>query len=244
MEIEKKIDEMKSCGGHCPVVRVASSNDAWQASRLWFMHFGIKVYYGNLARPIWHTLLKQHWYLGLSAVVALATLVTFSVTYAVGVVLGSILLPYLDILYHNLAYCIPNVISLWSVVQREAFNSSCCYWVAHCPCAVCRGRVVGLVAAKRMSEEKLELVRMYVSPSIRGHGVGTKLCDKVLEFAEENRYSEIHLFTLLEFTPAVNLYQRCGYTLFQCYGYPFFLMSIPSEIAHMWRPVKKIDGSS
>lgn len=210
---------------------------------MWFSHHAIKVYLQNLTPPIWHELLKQHRYLGLSAVVALATLMTFSVTYAIGIVLGSVLLPYLDIMYHNLSIFIPNFFNLWSDIWSENFNSSCCYWVAHCHCAVCRGHVVGLMAAKRMRGDKLELIRTYVSPSVRGLGLATKLCKIVLEFAKENGYSEIHLETLVEFTPAVNLYQKSGYSFTHSEPFPYSLFPIPTEIGHFWRPVKKISDN-
>ncbi|KAM4595820.1 N-acetylaspartate synthetase-like [Fundulus diaphanus] len=85
-----------------------------------------------------------------------------------------------------------------------------CLWVAEL-----EGKVVGAVAAVRLSDDVVELLRMCVDRRYRRCGVGVVLGQKVLQFAEAHRYASVVLGTTA-YTPAVHqLYKRLG---FHCVG--------------------------
>ena len=72
-------------------------------------------------------------------------------------------------------------------------------------------------AALRWTGGDLELKRMYVVPSHRGHGVSTALLDGVAKAAEKLGATRIILQTGDRQPDAVRLYERAGYT-----GIPIF----------------------
>ncbi|XP_035993052.1 N-acetylaspartate synthetase [Fundulus heteroclitus] len=89
-------------------------------------------------------------------------------------------------------------------------SSGSCLWVAEL-----EGNVVGAVAAVRLSDDVVELLRMCVDRSYRRCGVGVVLGQKVLQFAEAHRYASVVLGTTA-YTPAAHqLYKRLG---FHCVG--------------------------
>ena len=55
------------------------------------------------------------------------------------------------------------------------------------------------------------LVGMFVAPEARGHGVGAALVDAVVGWARARRASGLTLWVTATNTPAVALYDRCGF---------------------------------
>lgn len=91
-----------------------------------------------------------------------------------------------------------------------AFSSGSCFWVAEL-----EGKVVGAVAAARLSDDVVELLRMCVDRSYRRRGVGFVLGQEVLQFAATHRYSSVVLGTTAYTDAAHQLYKRLG---FHCVG--------------------------
>ena len=56
-----------------------------------------------------------------------------------------------------------------------------------------------------------ELVGMFVAPEARGHGVGAALVDAVVGWARARRASGLTLWVTATNTPALTLYDRCGF---------------------------------
>ncbi len=76
------------------------------------------------------------------------------------------------------------------------------------------GEIVGVVALKDLSSYAVgtsELKRMYISPSVRGLGVGKQMVERLVEDARTRGYSCMMLDTLWRLAPAVRLYEQCGF---------------------------------
>src|SRR5262249_42322802 len=56
-----------------------------------------------------------------------------------------------------------------------------------------------------------ELVGMFVAPEARGHGVGAALVDAVVSWARARQAGGLTLWVTVTNTPAVALYERCGF---------------------------------
>ena len=212
--------------GHCPVVRVACPNDAKQAVHLWGWDFCV-VNTWHFVKLAFQASLSCWWHLVVcvGAVAGVYCFLGFSC--AVVVALVAISIPLLNIVGGHLRYVLWKYFELWQALSVGKWDSSICYWVAHCHCKECNGKVVGVVGAIRDNDEKVELVRMVVSPNMRRQGVGLMLCDKVLEFGKANGYKEIVLTTASSFTGAAKLYQRAGYKVLFHMQFPHVLFPMP-----------------
>ena len=56
-----------------------------------------------------------------------------------------------------------------------------------------------------------ELVKMYLSPAARGHGLGKMLLETCLGFARQIGYRQVYIETMPELDKAISLYQRFGF---------------------------------
>ena len=56
-----------------------------------------------------------------------------------------------------------------------------------------------------------ELVKMYLDPSARGHGLGKQLIEASLAFARQTGYRQVYLETMPELEKAVSIYERFGF---------------------------------
>lgn len=74
------------------------------------------------------------------------------------------------------------------------------------------GRLVGLVAGIR-ERDHVELVSMWTAPDARGHGVGRRLVEAVLEWAGSLDVDDVRLWVVRGNDPAFRLYERCGFHL-------------------------------
>jgi molybdopterin-guanine dinucleotide biosynthesis protein A len=77
--------------------------------------------------------------------------------------------------------------------------------------AVRAERVVGSVALRRLGPSEVELKRMYLRPTERGHGVGRRLLDMTLLWAREHRIGTIRLDTTERMEAARRLYEAYGF---------------------------------
>lgn len=77
-------------------------------------------------------------------------------------------------------------------------------------------KIVGCVAVvptTKYASDYAEIKRMFVSPTCRGMGVGSKLLDGLEAWAKEVGYKHINLGTLEKQNLALSLYTRNGYIL-------------------------------
>ncbi len=57
-----------------------------------------------------------------------------------------------------------------------------------------------------------ELVKMYLLPSARGSGLGRHMINQCMELARELGYGQMYLETMPEFSKAVSIYTKLGFT--------------------------------
>jgi putative acetyltransferase len=80
--------------------------------------------------------------------------------------------------------------------------------------AECDGKLVGggdIFPSPGLSEGTCELVKMYLLPEARGIGLGKKLIQKCIDFAEEAGYTTIYLETMPELKQAMKTYEKFGF---------------------------------
>jgi GNAT superfamily N-acetyltransferase len=70
---------------------------------------------------------------------------------------------------------------------------------------------VGCAALKFHGDEPAEVKRMWVSPSVRGRGVGRRLLDEVERHAREAGVATLRLETNRTLVEAIALYRRSGF---------------------------------
>ena len=99
-------------------------------------------------------------------------------------------------------------------VAREEFDPpDGCFVVA-----VVGGTAVGCGGFRRLGPGRAEIKRMYVDPSVRGHGVGRRLLRELEHRAGAAGYSELWLETGTEQPEAIALYVSAGYQAVAPYG--------------------------
>jgi GNAT superfamily N-acetyltransferase len=73
------------------------------------------------------------------------------------------------------------------------------------------GAVVGSCALYPVGDGVVELRKMYLAPSVRGHGWGRRLLEQALAAARADGYVRIQLETATVLKEAIGLYQRYGF---------------------------------
>jgi GNAT superfamily N-acetyltransferase len=74
------------------------------------------------------------------------------------------------------------------------------------------GRRVGSVYCVRRSDEVAQLRLLFVDAEARGHGVGSKLVERCIEFARERGYERMMLSTVSPLESARRIYDAAGFT--------------------------------
>ena len=73
------------------------------------------------------------------------------------------------------------------------------------------GRRVGSVYCVRRSDEVAQLRLLFVDSEARGHGVGSKLVERCIEFARERGYERMMLSTVSPLESARRIYDAAGF---------------------------------
>lgn len=79
------------------------------------------------------------------------------------------------------------------------------------------GKVLGMVAYHKLSDERCEMKRLYVKPETRGMHIGESLVSEIIEHAKNAGYKEMVLDTIEPLKAAIALYKKHGFT--ECEAY-------------------------
>lgn len=74
------------------------------------------------------------------------------------------------------------------------------------------GTLLGTVGLYPMDETTVELRKMYLSPQLRGKGIGKQTLQRMVEKAKELGFKKIYLETASVLKEAVGLYEKFGFT--------------------------------
>ena len=83
------------------------------------------------------------------------------------------------------------------------------YYVAEIEAKIVGG--AGIFPSNGLPESTCELVKMYLSPEARGHGLGKLLIDQCLQFAGKSGYKRVYIETMPELRKAVGIYEKYGF---------------------------------
>ncbi len=70
----------------------------------------------------------------------------------------------------------------------------------------------GIFPTEGLPEHCAELVKFYVNKNFRGKGIGKMLMEKSIEFAKNAGFKSIYIESLPEFSTAVSIYEKQGFT--------------------------------
>jgi len=74
------------------------------------------------------------------------------------------------------------------------------------------GELLGTVGLYPMDAETVELRKMYLSPKLRGKGIGKQTLERMIGSAKELGFKKIYLETASVLKEAVGLYEKFGFT--------------------------------
>ena len=73
-------------------------------------------------------------------------------------------------------------------------------------------RIVGTVALMPTNEDKVfELTKMVVLPDQRGHKIGQRLMQYCIDFAKENHFEKLMLYSNTKLENAIYIYRKFGF---------------------------------
>ena len=99
----------------------------------------------------------------------------------------------------------------------------------HCWFAEIDGQIAGSVFLVKLSDDVGQLRLMYVEPSARRRGIGSRLIAECLAFARSAGYRTVKLWTNSVLVDARRLYAKTGFRLVQSEPAPAFGQNLVSE---------------
>ena len=84
----------------------------------------------------------------------------------------------------------------------------------------------GCIALRRMDAESCEIKRLYVRKQFRGHKLGTKALQYILEEAKQKGYQTAYCDTLASKVTAIRLYKQMGFEEIE----PYYMNPLPDVI--------------
>ena len=69
----------------------------------------------------------------------------------------------------------------------------------------------GIYPTDGLPDNTCELVKMYLLPEGRGHGLGRTMIEKCLQFARDKGYQNVYLETMPELKKAMKVYEKFGF---------------------------------
>ena len=96
---------------------------------------------------------------------------------------------------------------------KDIGNEFLAFW-----CLMSDGKVAGSAGIKPFDEETAELKAMYLSPELRGKGLGFRLLDTAVKYAEAKGYSRIVLDSMASYEDALRLYSKYGFREIERYN--------------------------
>ena len=79
--------------------------------------------------------------------------------------------------------------------------------------------IAGCVALKPIEENNCEMKRLYVKTEFRNTGLGKKLIENIIDYAQKGSYEKMKLDTLIKLETAVKLYKQYGFIETKPYVY-------------------------
>lgn len=70
----------------------------------------------------------------------------------------------------------------------------------------------GIYPTANLPQGTCELVKLYLSATARGKGLGKLLLQKCIDTARETGYTKMYLETMPELTIAIPMYEKMGFT--------------------------------
>lgn len=77
--------------------------------------------------------------------------------------------------------------------------------------AIQDGNVIGTVALLKRDTATFELTKMAVNPAERGKKIGQKLLTHCIEFAKENCFESLYLYSNTKLENAIYIYRKLGF---------------------------------
>jgi putative acetyltransferase len=71
----------------------------------------------------------------------------------------------------------------------------------------------GVYPTEGLPQCTAELVKFYLNPNARGKGIGKQLIETCINSAKEMGYKQLYLESMPQFSNAVNIYKRLGFTM-------------------------------
>lgn len=105
----------------------------------------------------------------------------------------------------NTVYYDPSTDTLFEVFQTPRSK----YFLAEIDDEMVGGG--GIYPTDGLAGDTCELVKMYLLPKARGHGLGRILIEKCIEAARENGFKKIYLETMPELKQALKVYEKFGF---------------------------------
>ena len=70
----------------------------------------------------------------------------------------------------------------------------------------------GISHTNGLAADTCELVKLYLSPEVRGKGIGKALMERCIDAAKKAGYKKVYLETMPELIAAIQMYEQFGFT--------------------------------